>query len=43
MKSGVIKMYGTYQGKRVGLENENKRIRNDRTSLLQEVRAFYKR
>ena len=36
-------MYGTCQSKGVRLKKENKRIRNDRTRLLQEVRVFHKR
>ena len=35
-------MYGTCQGKKVCLKKGNKIIRNDRTRLLQEVRAFHK-
>ena len=42
IKIGAIKMYGPCQDKRICLKKGNKR-RNDRTRLLQEVRAFHKR
>ena len=43
INSGVIKMYCTCLGKMVCLKKENKRIRNYRTRLLQEVHVFHKR
>ena len=42
IKSGVIKCIVRARLKRV-IKKENKRIRNDRSNLLPEVRAFYKR